>query len=105
MNGRQILHKSLKKNVFFPKIMNLTLTFDPMTLTLCQLESLININHMCKYHQDPIIRSWFLGLRTHIRTPSENARFCVAYYARLQRRKKIKHGLGYCPDYPLSKNI
>ena len=38
----------------------LTLTFDPVTLTLCQLLGLINIYHMCKYHQDPTIRSWFI---------------------------------------------
>ena len=31
-----------------------------MTLTLCQLSSLIDIYHMYKYHQDPTIRSWFI---------------------------------------------
>ena len=39
----------------------MTLTFDRVTLTLCQLQHLININNICKYHQDPSIRSWFIG--------------------------------------------
>ena len=35
----------------------MTLTFDLVTLTSGQLYRLININHMCKYHQDPFISS------------------------------------------------
>ena len=34
----------------------MTLTFDLVTLTLGQLQRLININNICKYHQDPSIR-------------------------------------------------
>ena len=38
-----------------------TLTFDLVTLTLGQLYRPININNICEYHQDPSIRSWFIG--------------------------------------------
>ena len=38
----------------------LTLTFDLVTLTLGQLQHLININPMYDFDQDPVIRSWFI---------------------------------------------
>ena len=41
------------------------LDFDFMTLTLCQLDQIFNIFHTCKFHQDPIIHSWFIGLNTY----------------------------------------
>ena len=44
------------RNIFFYKIACLTLTFDLVTLTLLQLNYLINVNNMCKYDQDPFIR-------------------------------------------------
>ena len=44
----------------FYVIAYLTLTFDPVTLTLCQIKCLIKIYHMCQYHQDPTICSWFI---------------------------------------------
>ena len=39
----------------------MTLTFGLVTLTLGQLQHPININNICKYHQDPSIRLWFIG--------------------------------------------
>ena len=39
----------------------------PLTLTLGQLQRLININNICKYHQDPSIRPWFIGQNHSIR--------------------------------------
>ena len=45
------------KNKFFLNTACLTLTFDLVTLTLCQLFLLININHRYKFHQDMITRS------------------------------------------------
>ena len=39
----------------------MTLTFDLMTLTFGQLQRLININNICKCHQDPYIRSEIIG--------------------------------------------
>ena len=53
---------------FFCEIADMTLTFDLVTLTLGQLFCLININHMSKYHQNPIIRSWFIGEKSSMLT-------------------------------------
>ena len=39
----------------------MTLTFDLVTLTLGQLQRLININNICKYHQNPSIRWCFIN--------------------------------------------
>ena len=39
----------------------MTLTFDLVTLTLGQLQHLIDINPMYDFDEDPIIRSWFIG--------------------------------------------
>ena len=58
----------------------MTLTFDLVTLTLSQLELLINIKNIWKYHQDPSIRSWFIDkkhlMRASVvsgRRPRDNA--------------------------------
>ena len=48
------------QNEIFYKISFLTLTFDPVTLTLGQLQHLIYINHVCKYHLYLIIGSWYI---------------------------------------------
>ena len=42
----------------------MTLTFDLVTLTLGQLDCLIDINVMAKYHHDPSIRPGFIGENT-----------------------------------------
>ena len=58
----------------------MTLTFDLVTLTLGQLQRLININIICKFHQDPSIRLLFIGkkhlMRASVvsgRRPRDNA--------------------------------
>ena len=45
---------------FFYKIAYLTLTFDLVTLTLGQLQHLIDINPMYDFDQDPFICSWYI---------------------------------------------
>ena len=59
-------HKGLILTFMIHKQKNayLTLIFDLVTLTLGQLQYLININPMYNFDQDPIIRSWFLGKNT-----------------------------------------
>ena len=49
-----------KRLTFFPITINFTLTFDFVTLSFCQLNFLVYINHMCQYHEDPTIRSWII---------------------------------------------
>ena len=58
---------SYSQNYFFHINAYMTLTFDLVTLTLGQLQRLININNICKYHQDPSIRPWFIGQNHSIR--------------------------------------
>ena len=53
---------------FFYKIAYMTLTFDLVTLTLGQLQHLIDINPMYDFDEDPIIRSWFIGEKSSMRT-------------------------------------
>ena len=59
--------KAIYSQIIFFIIAYLTLTFDLMTLTLGQLFCLININLICKYHKDPIIRLWFIGQKHLLR--------------------------------------
>ena len=44
-----------------PKVLCCRMWPWPLTLTMGQLYRLININHMSKYHQDPIIRAWVMA--------------------------------------------
>ena len=52
----------LEKSTMGPTILVLkvTWTIDFVTLTLSQLQHVININHICKYHQCLTTRSWFI---------------------------------------------
>ena len=45
---------------FFYIIAYLTLTFDLVIFTLGQLQHIIDINHLCNYHQYPITASWYI---------------------------------------------
>ena len=47
-------------NKFFYIIAYLTSTFDLVTLTLGQLQHIIVINYMWKYHKYPVIGSWYI---------------------------------------------
>ena len=47
---------------------NMTLTIDLVTLTLGQLQRLISINKICKYHQDQCIHSWFIDKKQMMHT-------------------------------------
>ena len=64
MQGNSLLYLNLVLllqlvNKLFYILAYLTLTFDLVTLTLGQLQYLININPMYDFDQDPIIRSWY----------------------------------------------
>ena len=48
------------RNKFFYKLAYLTWTFDLVTLILGQLQHLVDINYMFKYHRYPIIGSWYI---------------------------------------------
>ena len=53
----------------------LTLTFDFVTLTIGQLQYLININPMYDFDQDPTISSWFIGKKSSM-PQKQNKSFC-----------------------------
>ena len=53
----------LKPKLIFHLKGYMTFTFDLVTLTLGQFQRPININTLCKYYQDPSIRSWFITER------------------------------------------
>ena len=55
---QSLVHDIKSKQILY-KLAYLTLTFDLVILTLGQLQHLNVINHMCKYHQNPIIGWWY----------------------------------------------
>ena len=59
INIPSLVHDIKSKQVFLHNCI-LTLTFDLVTLTWGQLQHLIVINHVCKYHQYPIIGLWYI---------------------------------------------
>ena len=50
-----------QNKLFFYKIAYLTSTFDPVTFTLGELQNIVDINHMYKYHQYLSTHSWFIN--------------------------------------------
>ena len=61
----QSLIHDIQSKQFFYKIAYLTLTFNLMTLTLGQLQNRVYIDHVLKYHQYLITRSWFIDKNSH----------------------------------------
>ena len=59
MKVQSFVHDLYEKKILL-MIARLTLTFDLVTLTLCQLNLFIDINHASKFHLDRIIRSCFI---------------------------------------------